>query len=451
MNHEVPESVEKNGDSVPADNPGVMNHRSSADAESIENGLLVLPDDDHEESIGSPQQSDGFRDESPGGSVQQLRRKGFGLKKWRRIKRDGPVKDEAAASAPVDDGGKLLKRGLTGSVNPPSKHVDLSSVEARQSSEEGSVGSVNMVHHHHHHHHPGLANGFSPDPGFMSFTVGQAFEKGEEHTGGKIVSGNDTIKKSSEDRKKTENEKPCSSLDSDLRSSDFVFSSGAVSVANNGGQVKEEEVQTYSENGENDEDGGSKSKKNNRYWGDKDQIADSIRNLSALQEALWKEVQSFQELGKESIPLHSDIVESCREENSTSSGSQALVLKQKVKHLEHKLEEARSILEAKEDRIQELENLKIESELEGIFQRRIETEILHLVLTSSLDSPLQVLKEPKKKVHSLTEDPEPNRGNMLGKTCKFSLYLLTQLILLVSVLRFMLLQVSPASRLVIPT
>jgi len=249
----------------------------------------------------------------------------------------------------------------------------------------------------------------------MSFTVGQAFEKGEEHTGGKIVSGNDTIKKSSEDRKKTENEKPCSSLDSDLRSSDFVFSSGAVSVANNGGQVKEEEVQTYSENGENDEDGGSKSKKNNRYWGDKDQIADSIRNLSALQEALWKEVQSFQELGKESIPLHSDIVESCREENSTSSGSQALVLKQMVKHLEHKLEEARSILEAKEDRIQELENLKIESELEGIFQRRIETEILHLVLTSSLDSPLQVLKEPKKKVHSLTEDPEPNRGNMLGK------------------------------------
>uniref|UniRef100_A0A1J3EEQ8 WPP domain-interacting protein 3 n=1 Tax=Noccaea caerulescens TaxID=107243 RepID=A0A1J3EEQ8_NOCCA len=486
MNHAVPESVENNANLVPADNPEVMNQRSSADAESMENvsvvnGLLVLPDDDDdEEGTGSPQESNevgGFRVESPGGSVQHLRRKGFGLKKWRRIKRDCPVKDEAAAAPapapPVDDGGKLLKRGLTGSVNPPSKHVDLSSVEARQSS-EGSVGSVNMVHHP---HHPGLANGFSPDPGFMSFTVGQAFEKSEEHSGNsnsigvaknvggkKIVSGNDTIKKSSGDRVKTEKEKPCSSVDSDLRSSDFVFSSGAVSVANHGekderlvmnhiggfskqGQVREEQVQTYSENGEN---GGNKSKKNNHYWGDKDQIADSIRNLSALQEALWKEVQSFQELGKESIPLHSNIVENCREENSTSSGSHALVLKHKVKNLEHKLEEARTLLEAKEDRIQELENLKIESELEAIFQRKIETEIVHLVLTRSLNSSLQVLKEPK-KIHSLTEDPEQNRGNMLGKTCKFSLYLLTQLILLVSILRFMLLQFSPASRLVIPT
>lgn len=33
---------------------------------------------------------------------------------------------------------------------------------------------------------------------------------------------------------KIEKEKPCFSSDSDLRSSDFMFSSGAVSVANNG-------------------------------------------------------------------------------------------------------------------------------------------------------------------------------------------------------------------------
>lgn len=311
MNHAVPESVENNGDSVAADNPEAMNQRPSESIEKVSvNGSLVLPDDDHEEGTGSPQESN--KDE---GSEQRLRRKGFGLKKWRRIKRDGPVKDEAGAAAaaapPVDDGGKLLKRGLTGSVNPPSKHVDVSSVEARQSSEEGSVGSVNMVHHH-HPHHPGLASGFSPDPGFMSFTVGQAFEKSQEHSGnsknvgGKIVSGNDTIKKSSGDRAKTEDEKPCSSVDSDLRSSDFVFSSGAVSVANHTsgekderlvmnhiggfskqGQVREEQVQTHSRS-ENDQDGGNKSKKNNHYWGDKDQIADSIRNLSALQEALWK-------------------------------------------------------------------------------------------------------------------------------------------------------------------
>ena len=230
----------------------------------------------------SPQRSnsvDSLRVESP-------KRKGFGLKKWRRIKRDTPVKDESAA--PVDDGSKLLKRNLTGLVNPPSKHVDLSSVEARQSS-EGSVGSVNMM----THHLPSVVNGFSPIPGL--FTVGQGFDKSEELSGsstaaknvvggrGKIVSGrqgSDTIK----------------------NGSDFVFSSGAVSVGEKDerlmmnhitteGQEAREQVETYSrsENGGEGEDGDeSHKKKNNHCWADKDHVADSIRSLAALQEALWK-------------------------------------------------------------------------------------------------------------------------------------------------------------------
>ncbi|EOA30503.1 hypothetical protein CARUB_v10013625mg [Capsella rubella] len=468
MNDSVPESVEDNGNSVLAD------HNV--------NGSLVLPDDDHE-GVGSPQRSNNvdhfIRVESPAGSVP-LTRKGFGLKKWRRIKRDGPVKDDAA---PVDDGSKLLKRNLTGLVNPPSKHVDLSSVEARQSS-EGSVGSVNMVHHH---HHPGVVNGFSPDPDCI-FTVGQASENSEEHSGnaigtknavgGKIVSGrqgkiwSDTVK--SEERVNIEKEKPCSSMDSDLRSSDFVFSSGTVSVANQGekyerlmmnhiggyskeGQLREE-VQTYSrsENGYNGED---QSKKNNSHWTDKDPLADSIRSFAALQEALWKEVQNLQALDKESIPLRSNADglsssdqprnENSREDNSTSSGSKALILKEKVKHLEHKIEEARAALEEKEAKIQELENSIMESELEGIVQRKIEAEIEHLMLTKSLSS-LQLPQEPK-KLHSLTEDPESNREVILGKTCRIGIYISTQLILLVSILWFLVRQYSPASRLAIPT
>ncbi|KAF8052442.1 hypothetical protein N665_1559s0014 [Sinapis alba] len=413
-----------------------MNHRSSsANAVRMEkvsvNGLSVSPDD----GIGSPQRSNSV-DSSPGGST----RKGFGLKKWRRIKRDTPVKDEAAAG-PVDDGSKLLKRGL----NPLSKHVDLSSVEARQSS-EGSVGSV-----HHHHLLPGVVNGFSPVPGFM-FTVGQGFEKSEEEhsgnfiaaknvvgggRGGKIVSGSqgrDTIKKGSEEEQER---KPCSSIDSDLRSSDFVFSSGSANHI-----ADTEQVQTYgiSENGGKDGDGDESKKKIKHYWADKDHIAESIRSLAALQDALWKEVQSFQELSKDSIPRHSNIDE-------VDSESQVLILKHKVKHLQHKLEEARADLDAKEAKIQELENSMIESELESVFQRKIEAEIQHLMLASSLTaSSLQVLKEQPKKVH-----PEPNRGNMLGKTCKYSFYFLTQLILLVSILRLLLHQSSPASRLVIPT
>lgn len=232
--------------------------------------------------IGSPQRSssvDSLKVESPGSST----RKGFGLKKWRRIKRDTPVKDEAAA-APVDDGSsKLLKRNLTGLVNPPSKHVDMSSVEARQGSEECSVGSVNMAVHHHHHLLPGVVNGFSPAPGFM-FNVGQGFEKSEEHSGGggKNVSGGsqgrDTIKNGSEKR----------IVDSDI---DFVFSSGSGNHIAEGQARDQVETYSRSENGGKDEDGDEShnKKKNEHYWtADKDHIADSIRCLAALQEALWK-------------------------------------------------------------------------------------------------------------------------------------------------------------------
>ncbi|CAH8348954.1 unnamed protein product [Eruca vesicaria subsp. sativa] len=382
------------------------------------NGLLVS----HNDCIGSPQRSNSV-ESSPGSST----RKGFGLKKWRRIKRDTPVKEEAATPAADDDGSKLLKRNLTGLVNPPCKHVDLSSVEARQSS-EGSVGSVNMaVKDHYHHLVPGGVNGFSLVSGFM-FNVGQGFDKSEELSGNSIAAKNVVGGGGgSEERER----KPYSSVDSDLRSSDFVFLSG-----------KEGQTNGRSENGGKDGDGDDESekKKENHYWVEKDQIADCIKSLAALQEALWKEVTSFQELSKESLPLHSNIDE-------VNSGSQVLILKQKVKHLQHKLEETRADLDAKEAKIQELENSKIESEIEGVFQRKVEAEIEHLMLTRSL----QVLNEQPKKVHSVTEDPELNRGNMLGKTCKSSFFFLTQLILLVCILRLLLLQSSPASRLVIPT
>lgn len=58
-------------------------------------------------------------------------RKGFGLKKWRRIKRDGFVKDEVIIIFVDDEGSKLLKCGLIGLVNFFLKYVDLFFVEVR--------------------------------------------------------------------------------------------------------------------------------------------------------------------------------------------------------------------------------------------------------------------------------------------------------------------------------
>ena len=82
-----------------------------------------------------------------------------------------------------------------------------------------------------------------------------------------------------------------------------------------------------------------------------------------------------------------------------------LILKQEVKHLQHKLEEARADLNAKEARIQELEYSKIESEFEGIFQGKIEAEIKHLVPTkrclSTIESIVYAMKEMGEDTESL--------------------------------------------------
>ncbi|XP_010542485.1 PREDICTED: WPP domain-interacting protein 3-like [Tarenaya hassleriana] len=448
---------------------------------SAENGSAngLLPDDNHEEGVGSAQQENAsiVRDGSPGGLSPSIR-KGYGLKKWRRIKRDSLVTEGVVAI----DSSKVLKRGLSGPVNPP-KPADLSSIEARQSS-EGSVGSVNMM------NHLGSGKVFSPVPG-SAFIVGQAFsesvglEKSEDRNskvecgssvGGKISSGSlsqraqqgksqiDTIKKARAEQVEGEKENPSCSLDSDLRSTDFVFSSGAFShddkgkhgekllneYRNEGQQFSREDQNGHrKENGEREEDSVSKDYLSRL---ENDLLADSIRNLAAVQEALEKEVQNFSEIGRDSIPLHRSIDESgfssdqpgnVENPRENSSESQVPILKQRVTHLESKLGEAKAKLEAKDAKIRELENSKIETELEGILQRKMEAEIEHLLLTRSLEEP--------KKTRNLREDPGHKSGNISGRAFKSGLCFLAQLILLLCILRFFILQLLPDSQIVIPT
>lgn len=464
---------------------------------SAENGSAngFLPDDYHEEGVGSPHQENigVVRAESPGRALSSTR-KGYGLKKWRRFKKDSLAKDGAVSV----DSSKILKRGLSGPVNPPYKPVDLSSIEARQSS-EGSVGSVNMV------NHPGIARVFSPDRG-SAFAVGQAFsasvelEDSEDHNskvecaknvGGKIISGSlsqraqqgknriDTIKKARGERVKAEKEYPSSSLDSDLRSNDFVFSGGVFSVANAGKQSERsmnrsgeygneghkfsEEIQNghIRENGEREEAEEEGALNDHLSQLEKDLLADSIRSLAAVQEALEKEVQNFREIGRVSFPLHHNIDELGSSDQlgnedprgngsvSSESESEVLILKQRLNNLESKLEEAKAMLEAKEAKIRELENSKIETELEVIFQRKMEAEIEHLLLTRSLKTP-RFVEEPN-QIHDPKEDTEQKPGNISGKACKPGICFLTQLILLVCILRLFILQCLPESQIVIPT
>ncbi|XP_019057751.1 PREDICTED: WPP domain-interacting protein 3-like [Tarenaya hassleriana] len=391
-----------------------------------ENGLS--PDGDHEEAVGSPQEGNigGVRVESPG-ALSPCTRKRHGLKKWRRIKRDSLVKDGAGTV----DSSNVLKRGSMGHVNPPSKPADLSSIETRRSS-EGSVGSVNMV------NHPGVVNVFCPVPGSASniapvriiiVSLSQRVQQ--------VKNQIDTIKKARRERVEAEKENLSSCLDSDLRSSDFVSSSDAFSVANLGKRSE----RLLNRSGEFSKEGqkfgvkvqnGHRNKNEERKEAEKEDVFVFCWFFSELttQFNMYAEVQNFREIGRESTPLYCNVFELGSSEEPANNGSAT--------------SESEVLLEAKEAKIRALENSKIENELEGIFQREMEAEIEHLLMTRSLET----ARTPKK----MKEDSEQKHGNMSkGKAWKSGICFLIQLLLLVCMIRCFFLQFLPDSQIVIPT
>ncbi|KAK8483672.1 hypothetical protein V6N13_141290 [Hibiscus sabdariffa] len=401
---------------------------------------------------------------SPPGAVKSLgvsatpTTKGYGLKKWRRIKRDF-VKDVTVTM----DSGKIVKRGLTGSTNPdPSKPQHRASPEINQNSGSPN-GPMNMLKNE------------SAAPGFMMhspnsdsiFAVGAAFasatdsENSEDRSSKsstaasmpkvrydlpavlgyinekhqmKNLSGNtvdnsshrvqqgkgraESSKKARGVRVKIEKENSHSSMESDSRSSNFIFTQGPISVTSNGKQHRN----SVNYDGENSDEaheveqqisgeGQTAYRKENSgdieelspddlaaglSWEDKDEKSEnhqpspdqdplvrSILALQSVQEALENELLKLGDIGKES--LHDDSVgtngvhldstfadgeihETCSSDQLASvmitkrtSGSletQVFTLTHKVKYLESKLEEARVVLQAKESRISELETVK---------------------------------------------------------------------------------------------
>ncbi|XP_039002521.1 WPP domain-interacting protein 2-like [Hibiscus syriacus] len=393
---------------------------------------------------------------SPGGSSTPST-KGFGLKKWRRIKRDF-FKNATVTM----ESGKMLKRCLTGSTNlDPSKPQHKASPEIKQNSGT-PTGPMNML------------KNASDSPGFMMhcpdsdsiFAVGAAFasatdsENSEDRSSksstatsmpkvrydlpsvlGYIhekhqmenLSGNtmgnssqgvqqgkgrsESSKKARGVRVKIEKENSHSSMESDSRSSNFIFTQGPVSMTSNGKQWGNsmnydgensdeahedehqisEEVQTaYRKGNSGDIEELSSDLAAGLSWEDKDEkiedhqpspdqdpLVQSILALRSVQEALENELQKLGDIGKE--PLHDgsvrikgvdvdstsadeEIQETCSSDQlasekipkgtSSSLETQIFTLTQKVKYLESKLEEARVVLRVKESRIFEQETVK---------------------------------------------------------------------------------------------
>ncbi|XWS11451.1 hypothetical protein CRYUN_Cryun38cG0084000 [Craigia yunnanensis] len=559
--------------------------------------------------IAQPMHSPPLAAKSPGGPSPSIT-KGYGLKKWRRIKRDF-VKDPTATM----DSSKILKRGLPGSANP-TKPQHMASPEIKQNSEP-PVGPVNML------KNTSVAHGFtmrspisdsriavgvaisaatdsenSEDRSSKSSTaasmpkvrydlsavLGYVHEKNQmKNLSGKTLGNSsqrvqqgkgraESSKKPRGERVKIDKENSHSSMESDSRSSNFVFMQGPFSVTSNGKQSGNslnyngensdeahegedqisEEVQTAYRKENSDEieelspddlaadlswEAKEEKSENHRPSPDQDPLLESILALQSVQEALENEVQKLGEIGKEPTSLHDDSVningihvdstcadqeiletsssdqlasEKIRKSTSGSLETQVFTLTHKVKYLESKLEEARAVLQGKESRISELETSvnssrsrkeesgstaelqqdkyrEMEFDLEGLFQQKMEAEIEFLALTRalqklrvSLGNQITLFEEKTSSVgeqaqmlnklgeaegkgamlKKQVEELEKYCGDVLGtnevlkmqrRVCKVTSCFFTQLVLLVLVFLFVVLQLSSHSGVVVPT
>ncbi|KAL5549431.1 hypothetical protein UlMin_004662 [Ulmus minor] len=521
--------------------------------------------------------------------------KGYGLKKWKRIRRD-IVKDSGAT---VVDTGKILKRVAEIKLNPDMmRHnneafvgsenvvknvgvVDGISIHGSGSDSRIAVGSVfaagatDSENSEDRSSKSSTAASAPRGRNELSAALGHMREKGRmKGTSGKssgnssqkIMQGKgkaerDCSKKAKGERIKMEKENSRSSMESDSRSSNFVFVQNA-NASRNGKQIERplsydgensdeahageqqfsEEVKTgnmleVEDLSQEDSTAGISwgVRENNQFSSDQDPLIQSILNLQSVQEALEKEIEKFGEIGKEPVSSLDDLVagssvpadftdQGTEEPNpsdqlGSGKGRQSAVcslveqvssLKQNVKILETKLDEASSMRVAKESRVAELEatinsikSLKeesgstielqgekyreIEDELEDLFRQRIEAEVEFLMITRATQS-LKVVAGKQIKLGEEQETHAEEQAQMLSKLgeaenkaaklnkqahelenylgdildteevlatqksmCKVATCLCMQLMLLVLVFWFFISQLSPHPGAVVPT
>lgn len=486
LGHEESESIEDNElnpDRISLVEDTKINNNGSCAIEKVSSGgefvdaNVLAPDakgkDDQQivEPLDSPSTVPTKSPGLSGGSNPTT--KGYGLKKWRRIRRDF-VKDSSVSV----DSSKMLKRGLSGSLNP-AKPPYLS--EIKQNS-EGSVGSANILVKNSGVNDHLAAHASSSDSRFAvgsTFTAGTDSENSEDRSSKSSTaasapkarhdmnavlghardknrmknlsgksSGNsiqrvqqgkprtETSKKPRGERVKIEKENSHSSMESDSRSSNFVFMQGNFSANSNGkqsgtltnydGENSDEAQAGEKQFGEELQTGYSKETvgevedlslddlaadlpwevkeekgETDQPLIDQDSLVDSILALQSVQEALEREVQKFGEIANEPISVCNSSIkdsssadfasmgpeiheassscqlssEETRQSDSCFMETQMHSLKQNISSLESKLEEATAMLKVKESRIVELEESESAIELQQKQCREMETEL----------------------------------------------------------------------------
>ncbi|XP_022932376.1 WPP domain-interacting protein 2-like [Cucurbita moschata] len=392
-------------------------------------------------SKGNDSSGKAMNSQSPPPNTSSPVAKGYGLKKWKRIPRDF-VKDMNSS----DDNSKILKRALSTSGNPlkpqhsptgnkqnnegltPLRNIGNVDSQFHGSSSNSRFAAGSAFNH-------GTDSENSEDRSSKSSTaasapkarydlntvLGHVREKNRiKNVSGKNPGGSgqkghqgkgraEGSKKARGERIKVEKENSQSSIESDSRSSCFVFRQGMIATASNGNQNERsvtddgdnsdgayagdqqfsEEVETaYRKDDEVEAEDNLaadlswevKDEKDRNHWSplNKDPMEESILSLQSAQHALEKEIKKLGEIGRDEIPSSSiidntepssfgyDNLEAHKSSCSFQMGSGKAVsssfeatvlgLTGKVKFLENKLEETMAILKSKESRVAELES-----------------------------------------------------------------------------------------------
>ncbi|KAJ0986970.1 hypothetical protein J5N97_005326 [Dioscorea zingiberensis] len=378
--------------------------------------------------VGFEPTEDGFGNESPSelmGSPEcevsdeagskQAAVKGYGLKKWRRIRRD--MNKEGSASV---DSGIILKRRLSLAEAPKSRddnklkndsdgEAEIEAEESVASLESRNAGITGMASHQ-------ITTGsLGPELELLvtstGFSVGAESDNSDEWSGklsavsaprlrhetgfgrdrsrvkssgrGSVhalqqrgqrgrSSAIDISKKISGDQIRFEKENSFSSVESDLRNPSVVFGRRGSLFSNGkhserplsfGGEHSDEgqaseEVKENGRNEDLDSDQAEESVKNcasSTLQSDTDPLAESIMLLQVAQEALENEIQKFGEIAKDPIPILDDDWYDQFDETEGTLDAHLIELNEKIEDLEQKLEEASATAKAKEVKVRELE------------------------------------------------------------------------------------------------
>ncbi|KAM7492824.1 hypothetical protein LguiA_035745 [Lonicera macranthoides] len=324
-----------------------------------DDNLRVEMKEDGDDEVTESVNSSPLTVQSPEGSIGSSTpsaAKGYGLRKWRRIRRD--ASQEGGSNA---DSSKILKRGLSissqnlrkavGSIGLSDDGTQVTEAlvtimkavakKAVVTSNNLAVGPSSAAENREDHGSNSSTAGSAPRLSYdapamvenawdhknkirslSGKNLGNSFQRVQQHGRGKL----ETSKKPRGERVKIEKENSHSSLESDSRSLNFVFMQAANSGTGNGRQSTKydgensDEAQGGEERGcsfrENvlQEDLGAelsweiKEEKSENHGSstDRDSLGDSISMLESAQEALEKEIQKLREIGSENTLAFND-------------------------------------------------------------------------------------------------------------------------------------------------